>query len=296
MQTKIIDLMGSRPTLSFEFFPSKEQEGIPSVLRTVEKLKEFCPDFVSVTYGAGGSKQSLSEQIAIRIKEQTDLVVMAHLTCVSQTKADVHNVLTRLAHSGIQNIIALRGDPPLGRKEFIANKDGFSHATELIDHIRTNFEFGIAAACYPEGHSESSNLELDLEYTKRKVDAGAQFLVTQLFFDNTYFLNFLNRARQAGINVPILAGVLPILRIQQIRRFTAFCGATIPDSLDQQLNTLSYDDDAVRELGIEQSTSQIMDLIEKGVDGIHFYALNRSYSISRILSNIGWGKFANSSR
>jgi methylenetetrahydrofolate reductase (NADPH) len=281
--------MGRHPTLSFEFYPPKGQEGIPSVLRLIKKLKEFCPDFVSVTYGPGGVTQSLSEQIAIRIKEQTELVVMAHLTCVSQTKADVHNVLTRLADAGIQNIIALRGDPPLGQKAFIAKKDGFSHATELIGYIKTNFGFGIAAGCYPEGHSESSNLELDLEYTKRKVDAGAQFLVTQLFFDNNYFLNFLNRARRAGINVPILAGVLPILRTDQIRRFTTFCGATIPDSLDRQLNALSHDAAAVRELGIEQSTSQIMDLIEKGVDGIHFYASNRSYSISRILSNIGWG-------
>lgn len=295
MQTKIIDLMGSRPTLSFEFYPPKLQQGILSVFKSIDKLKEFSPDFVSVTYGAGGSTQSLSEQISIRIKEQTDLVVMAHLTCVSQTKTDVHNVLTRLADAGIQNIIALRGDPPLGQNEFIANKDGFSHANQLIDHIRTNFEFGIAAACYPEGHSESKNLELDLEYTKRKVDAGAQFLVTQLFFDNAYFINFLNRARQAGINVPILAGVLPILRVDQIRKFTSFCGATIPDSLDQQLNSLSDDYDAVRELGIEQSTNQVMDLIEKGVDGIHFYALNRSYSISRILSNIGWRKSQNRS-
>ncbi|MQF64798.1 methylenetetrahydrofolate reductase [NAD(P)H] [SAR202 cluster bacterium AC-409-J13_OGT_754m] len=288
--------MGPRPTLSFEFYPPKLQEGIPSVFKSIDKLKEFSPDFVSVTYGAGGSTQSLSEQISIRIKEQTDLVVMAHLTCVSQTKTDVHNVLTRLADAGIQNIIALRGDPPLGQNEFIANKDGFSHANELIDHIRTNFEFGIAAACYPEGHSESTNLELDLEYTKRKVDAGAQFLVTQLFFDNAYFINFLNRARQIGINVPILAGVLPILRTEQIRRFTAFCGATIPDSLGQQLNNLSHDAAAVRELGIEQSTNQVMDLMEKGIDGIHFYALNRSYSISRILSNIGWVKSANISR
>jgi len=215
---------------------------------------------------------------------------MAHLTCVGQTKDEIHGVLTRLEQAGIENIIALRGDPPRDQTNFVPVKGGFSHASDLIHHISRNFSFDVAAACYPEGHQESLNLERDLEYTKLKLQMGAQFLITQLFFDNRFLYSFMDRARKASIDAPVLAGILPILNTQQIRRFTALCGSTIPPEIDAKLERLADDKDATRELGIEIATEQVRELLDWGVDGVHFYALNRSYSISKILTNLGFPK------
>ena len=215
---------------------------------------------------------------------------MAHLTCVGQSRDEIHGVLTRLEQAGIENLIALRGDPPRGQSDFVPVQGGFSHATDLIHHINRNFSFDIAAACYPEGHLESSDLERDLEYTKMKLEMGASFLITQLFFDNRYFYSFMDRARRAGIDAPVLAGILPILNTQQIRRFTALCGSAIPPEIDERLDQLADDKEATRELGVEIATQQVRELLEWGVDGVHFYALNRSHSISRILTNLGFSK------
>lgn len=217
---------------------------------------------------------------------------MAHLTCVGQTREELHAVLTRLERAGIENIIALRGDPPRGQADFVPVEGGFSHATDLIRHVSRNFTFDIAAACYPEGHLESPSLDSDLEYTKLKLDLGAGFFITQLFFDNRYFYSFVDRARKAGIDVPIIAGILPILNTRQIRRFTALCGSTIPPKIDADLERLADDKDAVLELGIEIATEQVRELLDRGVDGVHFYVLNRSYSISKILTNLGFPQSA----
>ena len=256
------------------------------MFRAIDRLKPFRPDFISVTYGAGGSTRAFTEQITVQAKDQADLEVMAHLTCVGQTKEAIHDVLERLAQAGIENVIALRGDPPRGQTDFVPEEGGFKHATELIEHIRNNFDFGIAAACYPEGHTESTDMGADLDYTKLKVDKGAGFLITQLFYDNQDFFRFVERARTAGIDVPIIPGILPILSTAQIRRFTSLCGAKIPDHLDQQLERFAEDDDAVRELGVEHATKQVKELWANGVPGIHFYVLNRSYSVSKILTNL----------
>ncbi len=285
---KITEILKRKRTLSFEFFPPKTRQGIPAVLRAIDRLASFNPDFISVTYGAGGATQRFTEEIVTGVKKDTNLLPMAHLTCVGQTKDEIHAVLTRLERAGIENIIALRGDPPRGRTDFVPVAGGFSHASDLIRHVSRNFAFDIAAACYPEGHLESPNLESDLEYTKLKLDLGADFLITQLFFDNRYFYSFVERARKAGIEVPILAGILPILNTQQIRRFTALCGSTIPTEIDARLERLVDDKDAVRELGIEIATEQVRELLDWGVDGVHFYVLNRSYSISKILNNLGF--------
>ena len=274
--------------MSFEFYPPKTREGIPAVFRAIQRLESFDPDFVSVTYGAGGTTQALTEEIVTRVKEETGLLPMAHLTCVGQTKEEIHGVLARLDRSGIENVIALRGDPPRGISNFVPVKGGFGHATELIEYIRSNFGFGIAAACYPEGHVESHNLDKDIEYTKRKLDAGAEFLITQLFYDNDYLFSFLDRARKAGIDAPVLAGVLPILNTDQIRRFTSLCGASIPAEIDEMLDRLADDKNGARDLGIHIATEQVRELLRHGVDGVHFYALNRSYSISSILTNLGF--------
>lgn len=284
---KIIDILTERPTLSFEFFPPKTDAGIASLFRAIGRLKPFAPDFVSVTYGAGGSTKALTEDLAVRIRDEEDMPVMAHVTCAAQSRDEIHEVLARYEVRGIENVIALRGDPPRGEAGFSAREDGFGNATELLRHIKGNFRFGLAAACYPEGHSEAPDLQTDIEYVKRKVDEGAEFLITQLFYDNADFYRFRDLARASGVGAPIVAGVLPILSGPQIRRFTALCGASIPDEIDARLEALGEDDEEVRELGIEVATEQIADLRENGVEGIHFYALNRSYSIGKILGNLG---------
>ncbi|HEU0022692.1 MAG TPA: methylenetetrahydrofolate reductase [NAD(P)H] [Dehalococcoidia bacterium] len=284
---KIRDLLKRKRTISCEFFPPRQADGIPNVLGAIDRVRAYQPDFVSVTYGAGGSTRAFTEEITIHVKRETDLEVMAHLTCVGQTREEIQGVLERLDGHGIENIIALRGDPPRGQTDFVPVDGGFEHATGLIKHIRENFQFGIAGACYPEGHVESRDVNQDIEYARLKVDKGVDFLVTQLFYDNRRFFEFMDRAVKSGITVPVLPGVLPILSTAQIRRFTGLCGATIPPELDRQLDRYVADDNAVRDLGIEYATRQVEELWDSGVPGVHFYVLNRSYSVSRILDNLG---------
>jgi methylenetetrahydrofolate reductase (NADPH) len=284
---KIRDLLQEKRTISCEFFPPRQADGIPNVLRAIDRVRAYRPDFVSVTYGAGGSTRAFTEEITLHVKRETDLEVMAHLTCVGQTREEIQGVLEGLDRHGIENIIALRGDPPQGQRDFVPVAGGFEHATALIKHIREHFRFGIAGACYPEGHIESRDLDQDIAYARLKVDKGADFLVTQLFYDNRRFFEFMDRAVKSGINVPVLPGVLPILSAAQIRRFTGLCGATIPPDLDRQLDRYADDENAVRDLGIEYATNQVRELWDSGVPGVHFYVLNRIYSVSRILENLG---------
>ncbi len=283
---KIKDILGKTRLVSFEFFPPRIAEGIPAVLETLDELKVYCPDFVSVTYGAGGSTRAFTEEITLAAKWSAGTEVMAHLTCVGQTKEEIHGVLGRLEAEGVENIIALRGDPPRGSTEFVPVEGGFQHATDLLQHVKSNFKFGVAAACYPEGHTESVDLDSDLKYVKMKVDSGADFLVTQLFYDNRHYYDFLERARSGGIDVPIIPGVLPVLNSAQVRRFTALSGSEIPPDLDRLLDKYADNEDSARDMGVEYATAQVRDLWESGVPGVHFYVLNRSYSVSRILDNL----------
>ena len=283
---KIIDILKKTRSVSFEFSPPRTAEGIPAVLESLDELKVYRPDFVSVTYGAGGSTRSFTEEITFQAKRAAGMEVMAHLTCVGQTKEEIHEVLERLDAEGVDNIIALRGDPPRGSTEFVPVAGGFPHASDLLVHIKANFKFGVAAACYPEGHSESVGLDSDLDYIKLKVDKGADFLVTQLFYDNQYYFDFVERARAAGIEVPIIPGVLPVLNSAQVRRFTALCGSKIPADLNQQLDKYADNDASARDMGVEYATNQVRELWDSGVAGVHFYVLNRSYSVSRILDNL----------
>ena len=273
-------------TISFEFFPPRAADGIPGVLDTVAELTVYCPDFVSVTYGAGGSTRRFTEEITVRAKESAGVEVMAHLTCAGQTVDELDEVLQRLDDAGIENVIALRGDPPRGEQQFTVTEGGFSHASDLVSHIKANYEFGVAAACYPEGHTEAESLERDLEYAKLEVENGADFLITQLFFDNDDYFAFADRAAGAGIAAPVIPGILPVLSAPQIRRFTALCGSKIPPGLDAELDRLGEDDDAVRELGVEYAARQVDELWAAGVPGVHFYVLNRSYSVSKILDRL----------
>jgi len=283
---KIKDILEKTRPVSFEFFPPRHAEGIPAVLETLNELKVYCPDFVSVTYGAGGSTRAFTEEITFEAKRTTGVEVMAHLTCVGQTKEEIHGVLERLEAEGVENIIALRGDPPRGTTEFVSVEGGFDHATDLLQHVKANFDFGVAAACYPEGHTESVDLDADLEYVKMKVDNGADFLITQLFYDNKYYYDFLERARAFGIDVPIIPGLLPVLNSAQVRRFTTLSGSEIPPDLDKLLDKYADNDDSARDMGVEYATAQVRDLWDAGVPGVHFYVLNRNYSVSRILDNL----------
>ena len=287
---KIKDILERKRTISFEFFPPREAEGIAGVIEVVQELRRFAPDFVSVTYGAGGGTREHTAAITLQLRRETDLAVMAHLTGVAQTRGEVHGVLQRLDAAGIENVIALRGDRPAGYDAAaVPAGDEFAHATDLIEHIRGNFDFGVAAACYPEGHTESADLDADLRYIRLKQDLGADFFITQLFYDNAHYYGLLERAARAGINLPIVPGVLPILNTAQIRRFTALCGATIPPALDARLERYADDNRAVREIGIEYAAQQVEDLWANGVPGVHFYVLNRSYSVARILETLGLG-------
>ena len=284
---KIRDILNSgRRTISFEFFPPKTDQGVETLFQTIDKLKAYKPSYVSVTYGAGGSTRDRTVDVIIRIKQETWLEPMCHMTCVSQTMEDVHNVLVRLQEAGIDNVLALRGDPPRGQETFVPAKDGHRYASELIAYVHKNFDFGIGGSCFPEGHPDSPDLATDMAYTKQKTDAGADFLITQLFFDNRDFLEFMERAERIGIRVPIIAGILPILSTSQIRRFVSICKAKIPPALDEQLEKYADDDEAVLEIGVEHATRQVEELWRNGVAGIHFYSLNRSYSVSKILDRL----------
>ena len=283
---KITDILASTRTISFEFFPPKTADGIPGVLDSIEQLKDHSPDFISVTYGAGGSTRAFTEDITIQAKRSGHTEVMAHLTCVGQTVEELDGVLQRLEAASIENVIALRGDAPRGETEFVPVEGGFPHASELISHIRDNYSFGIAGACYPEGHAESLDPDADLEFAKLKVENGAEFLLTQLFYDNDDYFKFVDRAQAAGIDVPIIPGLLPVLSAPQIRRFTALCGSKIPADLEAELVKYAEDDEGAREMGAEYATRQAEGLWDAGVPGIHFYVLNRSYSVSKILGNL----------
>ncbi len=283
---KIKDILTTTRPVSFEFFPPRSADGIAAVLETLDELKSYCPDFISVTYGAGGSTRSFTEEITIQAKRLAGVEVMAHLTCVGQTVEEIDSDLERLESEAVENVIALRGDPPRGETAFVPVEGGFQHATDLLKHVTSNYKFGLAAACYPEGHTESVDLDSDLDYVKMKVDNGADFLVTQLFYDNRHYFDFVDRAKSVGISVPIVPGVLPVLNSAQVRRFTSLSGSEIPQDLDKLLDKYADSDNSARDMGVEYATAQVRELWDSGVPGVHFYVLNRSYSVSRILDNL----------
>jgi methylenetetrahydrofolate reductase (NADH) len=277
---------GSEPSFSFEFFPPRTDEGERNLGRALAELSRLKPTFVSVTYGAGGSAEQKRKTIDIvsSIKATHDLEAMAHFTCVGATVAELRETLDIMRDAGIKNVLALRGDPPPGETEWKATEGGLTYSRELIDMIRADYDFAIGAACFPEMHPHAESAESDLRYTKAKVDAGARFLITQLFFDNAAYWEFVARARDAGIDVPIIPGIMPITNFEQIKRFTSLCGATIPDSLMTELGLRADQPEAVADLGVAYATLQCADLLARGVPGIHFYTLNRSTATRAILS------------
>ncbi len=274
------------PSFSFEFFPPKDEEGFERLYRTIERLKHLNPSFVSVTYGAGGSTREKTVDLVAKIKWEIGIESMAHITCVGATRDEIDHLLKEIQGKGIENILALRGDPPKGERVFRPVEGGFRYASELVAFIRERYDFCIGVAGYPEGHKEAPSLEKDIENLKKKVDAGADFIITQLFFDNRFFFDFLERAEGVGIDVPIIPGIMPIINLNQIKRFTEMCGASIPEPLLSRLEEVQDDPSAVEAYGIEYATRQCEELLEARVPGIHFYTLNRSQATWKVVSNL----------
>lgn len=277
------------PTVSFEFFPPKNDEAEAVLFQeTVPALKQLSPAFISVTYGAGGGTRDRSLRIVSRLIKQFGIEAMPHLTCVGATADFIGSVLDEAAESGAQNLLCLRGDPPKGETTFTPTAGGFAYAIDLIRYVKARTKrFAIGAACYPEGHIECANKQLDWDRTADKVEAGAEYLITQLFYDIDAFLAFEDYLRnKRGIKVPIVPGVLPFLGAAQIRRFTSLCGAKIPESVSKRLDSFT-DDESVRQFGVEVCTEMCRRLLDHGVAGIHLYCLNRAASTTELLHNLG---------
>ncbi|HVW85648.1 MAG TPA: methylenetetrahydrofolate reductase [NAD(P)H] [Bryobacteraceae bacterium] len=289
----IRDLLASgAPSISFEFFPPRSNEAAAQLERTIAELGALTPTFISVTYGAGGSTREKTIEIVSRIRKGAGIEAMAHLTCVGSTREELCAVLQRLTEAGVENILALRGDPPRGQTSFTPVDGGYRYAAELVAFIRQAYgdRLCVGGAAYPEKHIECGNPAVDLNNLKRKVDAGLDFVITQLFFDNRHYWEFVERARAAGIKVPIIPGIMPITNAAQVERFTVACGATLPFKLAAELDRRRDDLQAIMKLGVAHATSQCIDLLTGGAPGIHFYTLNRSTATRDIfmaLRNIG---------
>jgi methylenetetrahydrofolate reductase (NADPH) len=287
---RISDLFGvGKRVFSFEFFPPKTEEGVGALFKTVEGLAELQPSFVSVTYGAGGSTRELTVDLVTRIKRETGIEAMAHLTCVGHSKGELERVLDELQARGIENVLPLRGDPPRGEAAFVRPVDGFGYAQELVRYVRSRYAFCLGAACYPEGHLECADPAADLRHLKEKVDSGVDFLITQLFFDPALYFSFVERARRAGIEVPIVPGIMPITNVAQIERFATMCGASIPRQLADRLEPVRDAEAAVIEVGVDWATEQCRVLLAGGAPGIHFYTLNRALATRQVFANLGAG-------
>ncbi|HKX49248.1 MAG TPA: methylenetetrahydrofolate reductase [NAD(P)H], partial [Candidatus Binatia bacterium] len=276
---KLADLYAqSKLTLSVEFFPPKTEKGEENLFSEIEIIKRLNPGFCSVTYGAGGSTREKTVGLVEAIHNDCGLEVMCHLTVVGQSKADARAILARLKEKGIENVLALGGDPPQGMADWRPHPDGFHHAIELVREAAAFGCFSVAVAGFPECHPRATSRDADLRFVKEKVDAGAVAVITQLFFDNDDYFRFVEDLGKLGVAVPIVPGILPILSAPQVRRFTALCCSKIPPKLDKELAKVENDDGAAVEMGIEYATRQCEDLIKFGVAGVHFYSLNKSYS------------------
>lgn len=281
---RIPDLLRQdEPSFSFEFFPPKTEEGVEALFETVAKLQPLRPDFASVTYGAAGSTRDGTVEISSRIQNEFGIETMAHLSCVGETIEGLEAILERLAGEGVQNILALRGDPPRGSTDFVAPEGGLRGSAELAAFIRAHGDWGIGGSSFPETHPEAASPQADIAYLKEKVDAGAEFLITQLFFDNSVYFDWLAEVRAAGIDVPVFAGILPVRSYAGLVRFCEICDASIPPAVHDGLAACSDDPVAERTWGVAYAARQAEELLAAGVDGLHFYTLNHSDSTLAVL-------------
>ena len=293
------------PTLSCEYFPPRNPGGWSALYATLAAAHETGLDFVSVTYGAGGSTRQKTLSLVERIQNELCIDTMAHLTCAGHSRAELETILSELQTAGIPAVMALRGDPPRGSHDFVQHPDGFRYASDLIDYIQRHYTFKIGCACYPEGHPESANVQQDVDYLKLKQDVGADFAVTQLFFDNDDFFRFRDAARRAGVTIPIIAGLMPVTAVSQLARFQSLCGCAIPakltaclqagadaDVVDEDVGAEDVGAEDVVDRGIAYGLAQAEALLAGGVEGIHLYTLNKSHSSAAIIAGLrGNGRF-----
>lgn len=273
-----------RPVFSFEFFPPKTDDGFANLRATLDQLRHDAPDFVSVTYGALGTTRDRTLDIVKWIKQELDIEAMAHFTCVGATREELTETLREMEAAGVDNVLALRGDPPQGEEEWKPTPGGLLYSTELIELLHEGFGFAVGAAAFPEIHPEAESAQADIRFLKAKQDAGASFLITQLFFDNEFYFDFVTKARDAGITVPIIPGIMPVTGVKNIKRITELCKSELPDSFRHELERREDDTQAVQDLGVAYSTLQCVDLLSRGAPGIHFYTLNRSPATRAILA------------
>lgn len=274
------------PVVSFEFFPPKSDAGYDSLYRTIADLKQLGPGFVSVTWGAGGSTRRRTAELVVQIQRELGLTAMAHMTCVGSPAAELAETLDALAGQGLENVLALRGDPPKDQADFRPAPGGFANADALVAFVRSRWGFCIGGACYPETHPEAESPAADLAHLVGKVRAGAEFLITQLFFDPAHYFAFVERARAAGIDVPIVPGIMPVISAQNARRMATLCGAAIPAALEARLAAAGDDEAATLAVGVEWATEQCRALLDGGAPGLHFYTLNRSPAARRVHENL----------
>jgi len=272
------------PVFSFEFFPPRTDDGERNLRDALATLRAMEPDFVSVTYGAAGSTRNRTLEVTKWLKQELQIEAMAHLSCVGATRRELRAILGELDEAGIENVLALRGDPPRGENRWMPHPGGLRYSTDLVALIRSGYGFSVGAACFPEVHPEAPDMAHDLRYLREKVRAGASFLITQLFFDNELYFRFVDEARAVGIDVPLIPGIMPITDLKQIKTITGLCGADSPDLLLEQLEQRGSDPGGVLELGVSYATLQCAELLARGAPGIHFYTLNRSPATSAILS------------
>lgn len=276
-----------KPVISFEIFPPKSTAPVETIYQTIEGLIKLNPDFISVTYGAGGSNRDRTKEIASTIKNRYNVEALAHLTCVGQTVNEIDQILAGLEQENIENILALRGDPPADVQNYDFSDSDFKYASDLVRHIKNKGDTCVAAAAYPEGHAHCRRLSDDLNWLKFKVDQGVDFLITQLYFDNRVFYNFIENARRVNINCPVVAGVMPVLNAKQIKRIISLCGASMPAKLLILVDKFGENPEDMEKAGLEYASEQVRDLLDSGVAGVHLYTMNKPQQITEILKNVG---------
>lgn len=285
-QQLITDLLArSQPLLSVEFYPPRTAEAVDGLVRAANRISESKPDFISVTYGAGGSTRDLSATVSRRMKDEVGLQVMPHFTCVGSTREELGEIVDEFYNEGYRNIMALRGDPPQGHETFQVTEGGFAYASDLVAFIKERHpDMCLGIAGYPEKHPEAPSLDIDLDALKIKVDAGGSFITTQLFFENEAYFRFTDHVRACGIDLPIIPGIMPVLSLKQIKRITQLCQSQLPKALESALSQVENDPDAVRAIGVDWAQRQIAELIERGAEGVHIYALNKAKSAIELIN------------